>query len=264
MDFTLKILGTASALPISDRNPSAQVLQAPGRLFLIDCGEGTQRQMRQMHIPFGKLEAIFLSHIHGDHVFGIFGLLSTLSMYARSGDLPIYAPASFGPILRFFLSYYGSDISFSIVHKPLQMKAPEQIYEKGGVCVTAFPLNHGIDCFGFRFDEKLSPRQAGGRAPRSYAYCCDTAPFPELAQWAKGVDVMYHDCTYLKDLEDKAAKYYHSTTVQAAMDAREAGAGRLLIGHYSSRERDIEVYRKECAEIFPDTVASDDGMSIDI
>ena len=264
MDFTLKILGTASALPISDRNPSAQVLQAHGRLFLIDCGEGAQRQMRKMHLPFGKLEAIFLSHIHGDHVFGLFGLLSTLSMYARSSDLPIYAPPSFGPILRFFLSYFGTEMNFNIVHKPLQMKSPEPIFEDKSIRISAFPLNHGIECFGFRFDEILTERQAAKRSPRSYAYCCDTAPFPELSQWVKGVDMMYHDCTYLKDLEDKAVKYLHSTTVQAAQDAKAAGVGRLLIGHYSSRERDIEVYRNECAEIFPETVASDDGMSIDI
>lgn len=264
MNFSLQILGAASAMPVSNRNPSAQVLSVHGRLFLIDCGEGAQQQFRRMHLSFLKVEAVFLSHIHGDHLFGIFGFLSTMAMYGRSEPLHIYAPQSFSGILKFFLSYFGEGVAFDIIHHPLTMKEPELIHTSKRVGVSAFPLKHKIECFGFRFDEILTPRQAGLQKARSYAYCSDTMPFPELTFWVKGVDVLYHEATYQEEMSDKAVARFHSTTVQAARCAVEAGAGRLLVGHYSSRIHEFDKYIAECRDVFPETEAVTDGDIFEI
>ena len=249
------MLGTASAVPISDRNPSAQVLKVHGRLFLIDCGEGTQQQFRRCHMSFLKVEAIFLSHIHGDHLFGLFGVLSTMAMYGRTQKLPIYAPKSFGPVLKFYMSYFGDGMSYEPVHIPLDVHSPELVHESRELKVSAFPLHHKIDCFGFRFDYKEK---------YSYAYCSDTMPFPELQEWVKDVNLLYHEATYTCEFADKAAQRFHSTTKDAATCAKAAGAGKLLIGHYSSRIRDISIFEKECRDIFPDTTATNDGDVFDI
>ena len=260
MNFTLTILGSASALPFSDRNPSAQALSVHGRLFLLDCGEGTQQRIRQEHLSFVKIEAVFISHIHGDHCFGLFGLLSTMSLYHRTGDLHIYGPQNLGPILKFYLSYFGQDLGYEIVFEPL---TNGKTIALPFVNVTAFELNHKIDCYGFRFDEVVTPRRNPWK-PRSYAYVSDTAPFPELVERVKGVDILYHEATYPKEMEDKAAQYFHSTTHQAAACAREAGAGKLLIGHYSSRVKDIATLGEECREIFPESFTVNDGDIFEI
>lgn len=250
-------------MPDSDRNPSAQALSVHGRLFLIDCGEGTQRQFRRMHLSFLKVEAVFISHIHGDHLFGIFGFLSTMAMYGRTQELHIYAPASFSGLLRFYLNYFGDVVNFEIIHHPLQMKAPEVVHISKCVRVSAFPLNHKIECFGFRFDEIRSARQLEKAPAVSYAYCSDTAPFPSLASWVKDVDILYHEATYRKSMADKAALRFHSTTADAAECARASGARKLLVAHYSSRIKDFAAYLSECTEIFRDTVAVNDGDVFD-
>lgn len=260
MSFKLKILGSASAMPVSDRNPSAQMLQVCGRLFLIDCGEGTQRQMRRAHLSIAKISAIFISHIHGDHVFGIFGLLSSMGMLGRRTALDIFAPAAFANHLRFFLAWHGEGLGFELVHHPLEMKEPETVLETKNLRVTAFPLDHKIECFGFRFDEVYGARKAADPlfVPFSYAYCSDTRPFPALAQYIKGVRLLYHEATYPEEMRDKAQERYHSTTKDAARCALESGAEKLLVGHYSSRIRDFEAYLAECREVFPETVAVQD------
>ena len=260
MNFTLTILGSASALPFSDRNPSAQALSVHGRLFLIDCGEGTQQRIRQEHLSFVKIEAIFISHIHGDHCFGLFGLLSTMSLYHRTGDLHIYGPQNLGPILKFYLSYFGQDLGYEIVFEPL---SNGKTIVLPLLNVTAFQLNHKIDCYGFRFEEIVTPRRNPWK-PRSYAYVSDTAPFPELVEYVKGVDILYHEATYPKGMEDKAEQYYHSTTLQAASCAREAGVGKLIIGHYSSRVKDIATLGEECRDIFPESFTVNDGDIFEI
>ena len=154
MNFTLTVLGTASAKPTAGRHQSAQVLTVRGRSFLIDCGEDVQSRLQESRISPMKIESIFISHIHGDHLFGLPGLLSTMGMLSRVKPLNIYAPANFCPLLKFFLSYYGEGISFQINHIPLTMKAPEVIYQTKTLAVSAFPLNHGIETFGFLFREK--------------------------------------------------------------------------------------------------------------
>ena len=290
-------------MPVRGRNQSAQALQVHGRLFLLDCGEGTQYAMVAHKVPMMKLDSLFLTHIHGDHVFGIFGLLSTLGMKGRQMPLNIFAPANFGPILKFFLSYYGDGIGYEIRFTPLKMKEPETILETKSLCVQAFPLNHGIETFGFRFEEKDPPFNVYKEAiekygltlteigtlkrgedvfradgstipaseaaykpfvPRSYAYVTDTAPFPEEADWLRGTTVIYHEATYLQELADQGALRHHSTTAQAAQVALAAGARKLLIGHYSSRNTEGRAYEAECRAIFPETYATSDGDVYDI
>ncbi len=303
MDFTLKIMGTASAMSVIGRFQSAHVLTVHGRSSLIDCGEGTQRQLLRFGVPLMKIDNIYISHIHGDHIFGLFGLLSTIGMLGRTAGINIYAPENFGPILKFFMSYYGAGLNFEVNHVPLTMKEPELIFETRTLSVYAFPLNHKIETFGFRFQEKtpmlnvhkdaisrwglslteigtlkrgedvqrpdgtvIPVSQAAYRpyVPRSYAYCSDTAPFPELAQWVSGVDLLYHETTYLAGMEDHARDRNHSTTLDAARCALEAGVGKLIIGHYSSRCQDASLYQAECRTVFPNTFAASDGDVFDL
>ena len=303
MNFTLRVLGTASAKPVPDRHQSAQVLSVHGRFFLIDCGEAVQRQLLRYRVPMMKIDSIFLSHIHGDHLFGLFPLLSTMGLQARTAPLNIYAPANFGPVLKFFLSYFGEGLAFEIRHVPLQMKEPEVIYHTKSVEISAFPLDHKIDTYGFLFREKEPPfnvrkecipeyglslteigtlkrgedvvREDGTvipvseaaykpYVPRSYAYCSDTASFPELSQWVKGVTLLYHEATYPEEFAEQARQRHHSTAAQAARCALAAGAGRLLLGHFSSRIKDLSPLLAEARAIFPDTVLLSDGDLFDL
>ena len=303
MNFTLRILGTASAMPVTGKYQSAHVLDVHGRSFLIDCGEAVQQQMLRYRIPIMKVDSIFLSHIHGDHLFGLFPLLSTMGMLSRSVPLNIYAPNNFGPVLKFFLSYYGAGLNFEIRFTPLTMKEPEVILSTKSVEVLSFPLNHGLDTYGFLFREKEPQfnvrkeaiseycltlteigtlkrgedviREDGSMvkaseaaykpySPRSYAYVSDTAPFPELSSWVKSVDLLYHEATYVQEFADKAAARHHSTTLQAATVAKEAGVGQLVVGHYSSRCKDISLFEKECKSIFPASHAASDGDLFDL
>ena len=261
MIFTVTTMGTASAMPISDRNPSAQMLSAGGRLFLIDCGEGTQQQMRRCHFSFVRVEAIFISHIHGDHLFGLFGLLNSMAMYGRTAPLDIYGPQALGSVLNFYSSFFGTDDNYEIRFHKLDCKEPVVIHTSKQLTVSAFPLNHKIECYGFRFDEIVSERHRLANPAyiaKSYAYCSDTAPFPELSSWVKGVNTLYHEATYPEEMSDKAAHRFHSTSVQAAKCAADAGVGRLIIGHYSSRITDFEGLAEECRAIFSNTVAASD------
>lgn len=260
-------MGTASAMPISDRNPSAQMLSVHGRLFLMDCGEGTQQQMRRAHLAFMKVEAIFISHIHGDHLFGLFGLLNTMTMYGRTAPLHIYGPRALGSVLNFYKGFFGEHESYEIEFTPVDCREPQVVHSSKWVQVTAFPLNHKIECYGWRFDEIVTERhwkENPAYHPKSYAYCSDTSPFPQLSEWVRGVDLLYHEATYPNEMADKAAERGHSTTGQAAACARDAGAARLVIGHYSSRITDFDALVQECRDVFPDTVAAQDGDVIEI
>ena len=308
MNFTLKVLGTASALPTTERYPSAQVLDVRGRLFMIDCGEGAQIQLRRAKVSFLNIEHICLSHIHGDHIFGIFGLLSTMGLLARKAPLNIYAPVSFGPILDFFKQQFGEGILYDINFTPLQMTQPQVVYESRRTELLAYPLNHRVETFGFIIREKMPPFNVHKPAiekysltlseigalkrgedvvricpetgtqtvipneeaaylpfqPRSYAYCSDTAPFPELAQWVQGVDLLYHEATFPQGMEEMAAKTCHSTTLQAAQLAKDAGVGKLLVGHYSSRYPSVDFYLDELKTIFEESQLAHDGDVIEI
>ncbi len=302
MNFTLNVLGTASALPTTERYPSAHVLDVRGRLFMIDCGEGAQMQLRRAKVSFLKIEHICLSHNHGDHVFGIFGLLSTMGMLGRSSTLNIYAPKSFRPVLDFFMTHFGEGVKYEINLVELEMSEPEVVYENRTTELLAFPLNHRVDTFGFIIREKvpsynvykeaisrygLSLAEIGALkrgedviredcviphseaayipfVPRSYAYCSDTAPFPELVQWIKGVSLLYHEATFPEEMAEMAEKTFHSTTVQAARTAFDAGVGRLLVGHYSSRFPSVDFYLDQMRDIFPEVALAHDGDVVEI
>lgn len=304
MNFTLNVLGTASALPTTTRYSSAQVLDVRGRLFMIDCGEGAQMQLRRAGISFLKIEHICISHIHGDHIFGLFGLLSTMGMLGRSAPLHIYAPNNFRPVLDFYMDTFGEGFGFEIDFVHLDMKEPSLIYENRNVELLAFPLNHRIETYGFIFREKMPAFNVHKEAisrygltlteiaslkrgedvlreeepfvirneeaayipfrPRSYAYCSDTAPFPELVEWVKGVDLLYHEATFPAAMAETAAKTGHSTTVQAARCALDAGVGSLLVGHYSSRFPSVDFYLDELRAIFPDSRLAHDGDIIEV
>ena len=306
MNFTLNVLGTASALPTTERYPSAQVLDVRGRLFMIDCGEAAQIQMRKAGISFLKIEHICISHIHGDHIFGLFGLLSTMAMLGRKAPLNIYAPEGFRLTLNFLLEQFGEGFLYEVNHIVLNMSEPQLVYENRRTELLAFPLNHRIDTYGFIIREKMPQHNVRKEAiakyglsiaeigalkrgedvvrndgpepvvipnseaayipysPRSYAYCSDTAPFPELAQWVKGVTVLYHEATFPAEMSEMAAKTYHSTTLQAAQTAKEAGVGRLLVGHYSSRYPSVDFFLDELRSIFPDTHLAHDMDVIEL
>lgn len=283
--FTLNILGTASAKPNLKRASSAQLLQAAERLFLIDCSEDVQRRFLQQNerlrawcdenhiqgikrISKNQLDSIFISHIHGDHMFGLFPLLSTMALNNRTKPLNIYGPNALGSILTFYQSFWGDKNPYEIRFTPLKMKQPEVIVEYPGVTVEAFPLRHGIESFGFLFRETgLCTFRKEEYKARSFAYCSDTAPFPELASWVKGVDVLYHEATYLAEDNRKAVMRMHSTTADAAMCAKEAEVGMLVAAHYSSAIKEDEihgVYEEQLRGIYPQSRALDDGDIIDI
>ena len=307
MNFTLNILGTASALPTVGRYPSAQVLDVRGRLFLIDCGEGVQIQLRRAKLSILKIDTIFITHLHGDHTFGIFGLLSTMSMLGRKAPLHIYAPSAFGKVLEDFMASFGDGFKFEPVHHTVKTEGPEMIFGTRTLEVYAFPLKHRIETYGYLFRETVPMMNIRKEAivkyglslseiailkrgedvvrnpgtdeetvianadaayrpyePRSFAYCSDTAPFDKLAGWIKGVDLLYHEATFPVAFADVAGLTCHSTTEQAAECAKMAGVKKLVIGHYSSRFKDVSFYLDEVKRIFPDAVLGQERMSIDI
>ena len=307
MNFTIHILGTASALPTTARYPSAQIVDVRGRLFMIDCGEGAQIQIRKAGISFLRIEHICLSHIHGDHIFGIFGLLSTMGLLGRKSPLNIFAPPEFGPILEFFKTQFGEGLLFDINFTALEMKEPELVYENRRTELLAFPLNHRVNTYGFLIREKVPQRNVKKDAiekydltlseigtlkrgedvvredngqetfviknedvtfyrylPRSYAYCSDTAPFAELADWVRGVDLLYHEATFPEDMEEMAEKTHHSTTIQAASVAKAAEVKKLIVGHYSSRFPSVDFYLDQIKTVFAEAMLANDGDIFEI
>jgi ribonuclease Z len=296
----LTILGSSSALPTSERYPSAHVLNAHERLYLIDCGEGTQMQLRRNRIRFGKINHIFISHLHGDHIFGIYGLLSSLSLMGRKTPLHLYAPANYKRILFSHLEDFDIKLSFDIDFIPLSKNDPEHILDDKYLTVVAFPLEHRVPAFGFLFREKSADRNIikekiekykipGVRIPAikkgadflcddgtvvqnselttpppaqlSYAYCSDTKYFRRLSSFVKDVTLLYHEATFDKSMDSLASVTGHSTTVDAARTALEAGAGSLIIGHFSSRYKNPAVLVDEARDIFPLTYQAVDGKS---
>ena len=316
-------LGTASALPTANRYPSAHILTVRERLFLIDCGEGAQMQMRKAGVSIARIDNIFISHLHGDHIFGLFGLLSTMAMMGRTAPLYIYAPYRMEVILDFFKEQFGEGIKYDIVHKPIKCKEPQLIFDMKSLEVYTFPLQHRGETYGFLFKEKtpqrnvhkhliepyklslyeiarlkegedvkrmvseyISSDESDGKngseilnyeqilksdeftylpyEPRTFAYCSDTAPFEELAEWVKGADLIYHEGTYGLELKEMAASTFHSTSSDAAKCALKAGAKKLVIGHYSSRYKSIEPLVEQARSIFPETYPAKEGAIFDI
>lgn len=299
MTFDLTILGSGSALPTTRRYPTAQALNVLERFFLIDCGEGTQLQIRNSKIRLGKLNHIFISHLHGDHIFGLFGLLSTFNLLGRKNDLFIYGHPELETILKFFKQHFAEGLQFSIRLKPLIADSLNPIFDDKSVEVFSFPLRHRIPAFGFLFREKT--RQANIRKiavekyqpgvkeilniknggdlvlddgtripnkdlvepafkPRSYAFCSDTSYYERIVQWIYGVDLLYHEATFANADLKIAKQTGHSTASQAAMIARSAHAKKLILGHFSNRYKDLSVLLDEAKAIFPNTFLAEDLM----
>jgi ribonuclease Z len=299
MPFQLTILGTSSALPTSNRYPTAQVLNVSGRFFLIDCGEGTQTQMRKYKIGFSKINHIFISHLHGDHIFGLIGLISTFALIGRENDLHIYSHSELQKFLSPQIEFlYADDLPFKIIFHPLNFKKEQQIFEDAKVIVYAFPLDHRISTCGFRFEEKpalpnllpekikeyqipIRDRQRikegedfttidghiishaeltkNKHRARTFAFCSDTRYSESYIESVRNVDLLYHEATFAKDNKDLAHTTYHSTGEDAARVALEAEVGKLIIGHFSARYKDHTVILKEAQMIFGNTEAITEG-----
>ena len=300
MPFELTILGSNSALPTSDRYPTAQVLKMPGRLFLIDCGEGTQMQIRRNRINFSKIKHIFISHLHGDHYYGLIGLISTLNLLGLKTDIHIYAPSEIKNLLQPQLDNIKGGMIVNLVFHPLNFKKPQQIYSDKRIEVISFPLKHSISTCGFLFREL--PKQANIKKemigfykipvarigeikngadfvtadgeviqneilttpppkPGSYAFCSDTAFHEPIVDVIKDVDLLYHEATFLEAMRDFADKTLHSTTIDAANIAKLSNAKKLLIGHFSARYNDIKLFEKEARTVFENTEAVSEGKT---
>nr|WP_319397897.1 ribonuclease Z [uncultured Carboxylicivirga sp.] len=289
MGFTVTILGSNSALPTSDRYPTAQILRVSERFFLIDCGEGTQMQLRKNKINFSKINHIFLSHLHGDHVFGLIGLISTLGLLGRNRKLTIYAHPDLKSLLNPQLDYFCSDLPFAIEYVDLTYDEPQVIYEDKKVVVESLPLSHRVPTCGFLFKEKPKEPNVKKEAiyryglgiadivsiksgnpyfdekgrevekdnlvipapkPRSYAFCSDTRYYRRIIPYIESVNLLYHEATFLHELKDLAKSSSHTTAKQAATIAKDAKVGKLLIGHFSSRYHDLSPLKEEAKSVF--------------
>ena len=268
--FKVHILGCGSALPTLQHNASSQVVELREKLFMIDCGEGTQIQLRRSRIHFSKIIAVFISHLHGDHCFGLPGMISTFGMTGRTAPLHIYAPAAFEPILDQTLNFFCQGLEFEVVFHAVDTKQNKVVYEDRSLTVETIPLQHRIDCCGYLFREKptlphirrdmidfyhipisqINNIKAGANwttadgdiimnskltipadKPRSYAYCSDTRYMEQLYKKVANVDVLYHESTYTNEYKDRAKSYYHSTAEEAATVAKKANVGKLLLLH---------------------------------
>ena len=301
--FKIHILGCGSALPTLKHNASSQLIEMRGKCFMVDCGEGAQMQFRRSHIHFSKLNAIFISHMHGDHCFGLMGLLSTLGMLGRTSKLRIYAPKDYEPLFRQQVEFFMQTMEYEMEMIPIDTEKQQVIYEDHSLTVETVPLQHRVPCCGFIFREKptlphirrdmidyygipvsqINNIKNGADwtnedgdvipnarlvqpadSPRSYAYCSDTRFMPALKEQVKGVTVLYHESTYTSEQEDRAKIYYHSTARQAATIAAGAGVGTLLLGHYSARYNDEQVLLEEAKAVFDHSILSQEGMVFDV
>ncbi len=301
--FKVHILGCGSALPTLQHYASSQIVEFRDKCFMIDCGEGTQMQVRHTHIHFSKIQAVFISHIHGDHCFGLIGMISTFGMLGRTAPLHIYAPAELESILNAQVELFCTGLEYNIVFHAVDTTERVVVYEDRSLIVETIPLEHRVPCCGFIFREKpalphirrdmidfynipisqINNIKAGAGwttpdgnfvpherltvpadAPRSYAYCSDTHYLPHLHELIKGVSTLYHESTYAEDNIEKARIYHHSTAAQAAMVARDANVGKLLLGHYSSRYRDESVLLDEAKAIFPNSYLTNEKLVFDV
>jgi ribonuclease Z len=295
--LALTILGNNSAIPAFDRNPTAQLLQLQEESFLIDCGEGTQMQMTKYKTKRSKISKIFISHLHGDHYFGLIGLLNSMSLLGRIQHLHVYAPEPLLDIINLQLKVSETTLCYPLHFHAL--KTEGIIVDEKKISVECFKVKHRIECWGFLFREKKTARKIeiekvktyeipesfyeklqqghdyvnkkgtiiantdvtiAGTKAKSYAYCADTIFDRSLIEKVKGVDLLYHETTYLKDLHERAASRYHSTTAQAATIAKEGNVKKLLIGHFSSKYEKLDAFLIETKEIFSNSDLALEGI----
>ncbi|WP_455073096.1 ribonuclease Z [Prevotella jejuni] len=301
--FKVHILGCGSALPTLQHNASSQIVELREKLFMIDCGEGTQIQLRRLRIHFSKIIAVFISHLHGDHCFGLPGMISTFGMTGRTAPLHIYAPVAFEPILEQTLSFFCQGLEFKVVFHAVDTTQNKVVYEDRSLTVETIPLQHRIDCCGYLFREKpilphirrdmidfykipisqINNIKAGAdwvtpegeviansrlttpaEPARSYAYCSDTRYIKTLHELVKGVSTLYHESTYSAEDAERARLYWHSTSQDAAKVARDASVGKLLLGHFSARYNNESQLLEEAKEIFPNSYLTCEGATFDI
>lgn len=304
--LAVTILGNNSALPAFDRHPTAQIITMEDQIFLVDCGEGTQMQMAKYKIRRSKINHIFISHLHGDHYFGLIGLLTSMGLLGRTQELHLHAPSALEQII-------GLQLRVADIHLPYPLKfhslcqtqpdLPTVLLRETRFEVSCFPVIHRIECWGFIFREvrpfrRVNPEKARqhdvpasffdrlkwgesyqkkdgtivenqwvtepASKARSYAYAADTMFDERVAAYVRGVDLLYHESTYLKDLEAQAGRRFHSTTVQAATIALQAGVQRLLIGHFSSKYEKLQAFEQEAREVFPNTDLALEGVTYKI
>ena len=298
----LTILGCYAATPRTFTNPTSQILEIKNQLFLIDCGEGTQVQLRKNKIKFSKINHIFISHLHGDHFFGLIGLISTFTLLGRITDLHVYGPVGIKEIIMLQLKLTNSWTNYKVTFHELDTKESQVIFEDDKVLVQTIPLKHRIYTNGFLFQEKIDKRKLNieaiesfeiekcfyqnikngkdivlddGRvienhklsfdpvATKSYAFCSDTAFDESIIPILKNVDVLYHEATFLESESVLAQKTMHSTAKEAATIAFKANVKQLVLGHYSTRYENINLFKEEALTIFPTVVLGDDGMVLD-
>lgn len=301
--FKVQILGCGSALPTTLYNPSSQIIDINSKLFMIDCGEGSQLQMRKLGVRMSKLHSIFISHLHGDHVFGLPGLISSLGLLGRTAELTIYAHQEIEQFLYPFLNFFCNNLSYNVRLVLLRKKGYNLIYENRSICIYTFPLKHRIATNGFLFKEKEKPRHikremidfynipirnineikdgadfttsdgkiiANDRLTtpadpiRSYAYCSDTAYDESIVPYIKDVDVLYHEATFAESELASANKTGHSTARQAAEIAKLAEVKKLVIGHFSSRYTNLTPLLEEAQAVFPNTELAKEGKIIEL
>ena len=295
----LTILGCHSASPRNNARPTAQLLEMRGHLFLIDCGEATQIALRNANAKFSRIKHIFISHLHGDHFFGLFGLISTFQLLGREAEIHIYGPKGIKEAVLLVLKLGGAYTPFPLYFHELSGDTSEVLYEDDKVLVRTIPLRHRVYTNGFFFQEKEGERRLDMTAisnypsiekcdyqniksgkdvvlengtiipneeltfaphkPQSYAFCSDTLYFEALAEEIKGARVVYHEATFLKNNEELAAKTMHSTAYQAGLTAKNANAEVLILGHYSSRYNDIKLFKEEASEVFANVYLAEDG-----
>lgn len=298
MKFEVLILGNSSATPMFDRHPTAQIINFNEQYYLIDCGEGTQMQLHRYGVKSNKISHIFISHLHGDHYLGLVGLLSSMNLHGRFSDLHLYGPQALIEIINLQLKYSDTHLQYNLIFHPTNPNDPELIFKNNTMSVTSFPLKHRVDTTGFRFDEakrpasiirekiqnlniptvflsqlkqgtdcvdmdgtvyKASELTKPAPAARSYAYCSDTLAFQSYISSISQVDLLYHESTFLHELLSRAETTFHSTALQAAQVAKDVGAKKLLLGHYSARYKDLEPLLNEAKSEFDNTQLSFEG-----
>jgi len=302
-DFRLFILGCGSALPTTRHLSASQIVDLRDKLYMIDCCEGAQLQMRRFRMKLSRLTHIFISHLHGDHCFGLPGLISTLGMLGRIGDLFIYGPKELETYLQTVLGLFSNHLPYQVVFHAIDPCQHSLVMEDRSLKVYSIPLNHRIPCCGFLFEEKAKeahllreiadfyqipvsclhnikqgadyitpdgeciPNSRLTRPadpPKRYAYCSDTAFAPGIIPIIEGVDLLYHEATFAEDNIVRARETYHSTAAQAAEIARRAKVKKLVIGHFSSRYEDDAVFKEEADRIFPGTITANEGLFIQV
>lgn len=299
MTFEVTILGSNSALPAHGRHPTAQVLNHNERFYLLDCGEGTQIQMSNYRIKRSKIDHIFISHLHGDHYYGLIGLLTSYHLLKRTAPLHLFGPKGLKEIIDLNFRYSDTHLVFELVAHEIDCSNAQMIYENEQLTVTTIPMKHRIPCCGFLFREKKRDRRivaeqlakyaipvslisdlkkgkdlelngltipnqeltADPPASRTYAFCSDTLCTDQFIEQVREADLLYHEATFMDESHERATLTFHSTTLQAAATAKEAAVKKLMIGHFSAKYDDLQLLLREAKTIFPATELALEGAT---